>query len=100
MELLIPLLFFAIPVAIAILDKRARAGKAPGQPAAPPAFREKAETAHPRPAETALPKEGERAIIQRRTTAADDLPHKTGKTEIDKKKLILYSELLKPKFDE
>ena len=59
-----------------------------------------------RPAETVFkmqkddlpPVEGQRAIV-RRIQEVEEIDPRT-KLEIDKKKLILYSEILKPKFDD
>ena len=102
MEFLIPLLFFAIPVAAAILDKRAKT-RNPGRfpvrtttPPPPPAAKPQAE----RPmAHDALQEEGIRAI-KRQSATDKPAETETGKLEIDKKKLILYAEILTPKFDE
>ena len=164
MEWLIPLLMFAFPVAIALLDKRAKKRKGVTQvlsrPAFPPAqrFPETRASAPDRasdypaiPLEGAqgvkdskrsdwsaeggygfpdrLPKptdsshaakssntyvvsgdelpsrnqqeeEGQRAISKERRKATDTKKVNPGqKLEIDKKKLIIYSEILKPKFD-
>ncbi|MBR5723968.1 MAG: hypothetical protein IKX62_01165 [Bacteroidales bacterium] len=164
MEWLIPLLMFAFPVAIALLDKRAKKRKGVPQvqsrPIFPPAQRfpetrasapdrasdypaiplegaqgvkdskrsdwsaEGGTVSHGRlPDPTALTQatrvsqtyvvsgdelpsrnqqeeEGQRAISKERRKATETKKVNPGqKLEIDKKKLIIYSEILKPKFD-
>lgn len=102
MELLIPLLFFAIPVAIAILDRRARAGRS-AAPQAPAIPADKLQEAVRRAVEENVrPEEGIRAIHNRQQAepGSPPAPQEPHRQKIDKKKLILYSELLKPKFDE
>ncbi len=119
-EVLIPILMFLFPLVVSILDKRAKKRKGippvksapvgngipePDQPWTPvppvPPFQPAQESSEPeiivkevqpRPAT-----EGERAIMkhEEKKVAAEEKP----KLEIDKKKLILYSEILKPKFD-
>lgn len=117
---LIPILFFLLPLVISFLDKRAKKRKgippvkaAPIDPASPlPSASERMAPGKtglpgipkggavsserlPDPAENGT--EGERAIL-RNAEKKDDEGRKP-KLEIDKKKLILYSEILKPKFD-
>ena len=153
MEWLIPLLMFAFPVVIALLDKQAkkrknvppamsgsgaRSGKRPAaqdpsQPSgwAPPSygaeggygfpdrlpkpadtsqaatvsrtedvFRGKPPGRVPEAASTEKSEEGQRAIAKERRKGAEQKKvNPEQKLEIDKKKLILYSEILKPKFD-
>lgn len=119
-DVLIPILMFLFPLVVSILDKRAkkRKGVPPvkAEPLFPPAEdidqEERAEApgrASDYPAiplegaqeaqanETKPVTEGQRAVKRHIGTATqdDDKP----KLEIDKKKLILYSEILKPKFD-
>ena len=115
-DVLIPILMFAFPVVVALLDKRAkkRRGVPPVQsrPVFPPAanttaaevdrlpsrvqpVEQKMNTPAPEPVA-----EGQRAISRERhqevvTEEKDPEP----KLRIDKKNLILYSEILKPKFD-
>ncbi len=120
MEFLIPLLFFAIPVAAALLDKRAKDGKGQARPAdtvrsgsspAPerPLGRPFPSDSHPLTTEEAAPRpvaasqagqeeEGIR-MIKRQPRLSEETSRQARKLEIDKKKLILYSEILKPKFD-
>ena len=155
MEWLIPLLMFAFPVAIALLDKRAKKRKGVPQvqsrPIFPPAQRfpgtrasapdrasdypaiplegaqgvkdskrsdwsaEGGTVSHGRlpdptvltqatpsnkPAANNPSEEGQRAISKERRKATETKKVNPGqKLEIDKKKLIIYSEILKPKFD-
>ena len=147
MEWLIPLLMFAFPVAIALLDKRAKKRKGipqvlsrpvfppassgsgarpekrptlsdPSQPFgwAPPSYDAEGGTvSHGRlpdptvltqatpsnkPAANNPSEEGQRAISKERRKATETKKVNPGqKLEIDKKKLIIYSEILKPKFD-
>ena len=125
-DILIPILMFLFPLVVATLDKRAqqRKGIPPvkAEPVFPPA-EDQADRGfppedrnHPRfrkregsavedsgrgPAQQDVfreesPVEGERAIVREKK----DIGHsEKPKLEIDKKKLILYSEILKPKFD-
>ena len=156
MEWLIPLLMFAFPVAIALLDKRAKKRKGipqvlsrpvfppassgsgarpekrptlsdPSQPFgwAPPSSGAEGGTVSPGrlpdpaaltqatrvsqtsvisggelPSRNQQEEEGQRAISKERRKAAETKKVNPGqKLEIDKKKLIIYSEILKPKFD-
>ena len=124
-EVFIPILMFLFPLVVSILDKRAKKRKGippvksapvgneiPDRnqpwtpvPPVPPIQRTQgtpepeiiqpeiiAKEVQPRPAT-----EGERAIVkhEEKKVAVEEKP----KLEIDKKKLILYSEILKPKFD-
>ena len=108
MEVLIPLLMFLVPLVITILDKRAKAQKTAGSaqhgspaihtPATPLTDPESASDNVTLPLTEPHPEsEGQRAI--NRLEKTKDKPEEK-KLEIDKKKLILYSEILKPKFDE
>ena len=140
-EFLIPLLMFAFPVAVALLDKRAKkrkgVPKVQSRPVFPPAqgFPETRALAPDRVSDyPALPlegaqgvknstrsdwsaegataseedlrsrskqeEEGQRAISRKRRKEAEmkDV-NPEPKFEIDKKKLIIYSEILKPKYD-
>ena len=124
MEYLIPILMFLFPVVVAILDKRVKqrkkaASAAPRpqvppisfnpapQPVVRPAVRPAPQENVPResiPQEAPAPAfrpnlEGQRAIHREADHPAVSEPSPE-KLEIDKKKLILYSEILKPKFDE
>ena len=84
------------------------AAQGPSQPYgwAPPAYDAEGGTVPKgRPAETVfkaqeqiLPVEGQRAVTRRIQEVEEIDPRP--KLEIDKKKLILYSEILKPKFDD
>ena len=111
-EVLIPILFFALPVAISILDKRARKRKGVPSVQARPVIDPAAENpADFQPVGEVAPEnrshlptrpeapsdEGQRAIHRDEKKKAQEDGQK--KLEIDKKKLILYSEILKPKFD-
>ena len=139
-EFLIPLLMFAFPVVVALLDKRARQKRA-----APPSFpkptaREQVSRefspeaaggvapenrSHPRlrkregPADEVsgrgpaqqdvfggnpagsqeFGQEGIRAVHKNGPQEAPEPVQPADKLKIDKKKLIIYSEILKPKFD-
>ena len=127
-EVLIPILMFLFPLVAALLDKRARKRKGvppviarpvngpvpfpsgPEGPGARPVERPAAQddgntVPSGRPAETVfkaqeeiLPVEGQRAVTRRIQEVEEIDPRP--KLEIDKKKLILYSEILKPKFDD
>lgn len=122
MEVLITLLMFAFPIALAILDKRARRKKGRPQVKAYPVFPPEEpdddleEAPFAREEDVSAPvwqeqetpvtpvsgdaaEEGQRSLGGRSANAAPK-EEKHGKLEIDKKKLILYSEILKPKFDE
>ena len=120
-EVLIPILMFLFPLVVALLDKRAKKRKGiPPVKSAPvfpprPAERPAAQPAQPfdwtlptpsgRPTETVSktqeadlsPVEGQRAVVRHAERAEEQ--EAQPKLEIDKKKLILYSEILKPKFD-
>lgn len=102
-EVLIPILFFALPVVISLLDKRAKKQKGvPPVQARPVVFpaqddaRPYGEVVPTRP--EAPSDEGQRAIHreEKEKKVQEEGPQKL---EIDKKKLILYSEILKPKYD-
>ena len=132
-EVLIPILMFAFPVVIALLDKRAKQKRAASQPSRTrPAARELA-PGNVRPSRTpptdsvsgplplteprvatvsrgnsldsreqkddaSGPEEGVRAILRKKKeTKVEKQP--ADKLKIDPKKLILYSEILKTKFD-
>ena len=122
MEYLIPILMFLFPVVVAILDKRVKqrkkAASAAPRPQFPPISFNPAPRVQPAarpvvqenipldsvPQEAPVPTfrpnlEGQRAIHREadHTVVSEPAPQKL---EIDKKKLILYSEILKPKFDE
>ena len=116
-EVLIPILFFALPVVISLLDKRAKKQKGvppvqarpvvfPAQDDARPdgevvpenvraatVFQDDLPTRPEAPSD-----EGQRAIHreEKEKKVQEEGPQKL---EIDKKKLILYSEILKPKYD-
>ena len=123
MEYLIPILMFLFPVVVAILDKRVKQRKKAASAAPRPQFPPISFNPAPRPVVQPAPRpapqesiplesvpqetpapafrpnlEGQRAIHREEKHAvASELAPK--KLEIDKKKLILYSEILKPKFD-
>jgi len=113
-EVLIPILFFALPVVISLLDKRAKKQKgvppvqarpvvfppeeadgevAPENVRAATVFQDDLPTRPEAPSD-----EGQRAIHreEKEKKVQEEGPQKL---EIDKKKLILYSEILKPKYD-
>lgn len=122
-EVLIPILMFLFPLVAALLDKRARKRKgvppviarpvfpsasdvSASRPSERPAAQDDGNTVPKgRPAETVFkmqedlpPVEGQRAVTRRIQEVEEIDPRP--KLEIDKKKLILYSEILKPKFDD
>lgn len=103
-EVLIPILFFAIPVAASLLDKRAkkRKGIPPEDRNHPRSLKREGPGTESVEQVPALPEEavqeGQRAIVREKKPEKKDDPQPK-KLEIDKKKLILYSEILKPKFD-
>ena len=105
----IPILLFVVPVLISVLDARRK--KAAGQKqvvSQPLAFPEEqapepvAGTTVRRgvrePSFSGAGVEGERAV--RKRTAFVGEPDVEHRRSVDPKKLILYSELMKPKFDE
>ena len=145
-EFLIPLLMFAFPVVVALLDKRARQKRAASptpKPSthrpSPISFEELAREFSPEAAGGAAPENRSHPRLRKREGPADEVSgrgpaqqdvfggnsagspeygqegiravHKNGpqeapepvqpadKLKIDKKKLIIYSEILKPKFD-
>ena len=147
-EFLIPLLMFAFPVVVALLDKRARQKRAASPPPKPSMHRPSPisfeefsrefspeaaggvapeNRSHPRlrkregpadevsgrgpaqqdvfggnPAgspESEYGQEGIRAVHKNRPQEAPEPVQPADKLKIDKKKLIIYSEILKPKFD-
>ena len=134
-EILIPILMFAFPVVVALLDKRAKQKRTASQPKSRPVFpsvsgqqvsRELApenvrrrrtpptdEVSGPLPLtkprvatvfqgnsrDTLQSEEGVRAIHRETVEKAPETTQPTDKLKIDKKKLIIYSEILKPKFD-
>ena len=145
-EFLIPLLMFAFPVVVALLDKRARQKRAASPPPKPSmhrpspiSFEEFAlefslegaggvapeNRSHPRlrkregPADEVsgrgpaqqdvfggnpagspeFGQEGIRAVHKNGPQEAPEPVEPADKLKIDKKKLIIYSEILKPKFD-
>jgi len=139
-EFLIPLLMFAFPVVIALLDKRARQKRAASPSFPKPTAREQVSRefapeaaggvapenrSHPRlrkregPADEVsgrgpaqqdvfggnpagsqeFGQEGIRAVHKNGPQEAPEPVQPADKLKIDKKKLIIYSEILKPKFD-
>ena len=109
-DVLIPILMFAFPVAVAVLDKRVKKRRAEQQrsrPVFPPAneipgqARNDRWGEHPdRPLAEDSTVEGQRAISrERHKEVAPETKDPEPKLRIDKKNLILYSEILKPKFD-
>ena len=143
-EFLIPLLMFAFPVVVALLDKRARQKRAaspsfPQPNAREQVSRELAREFSPEAAGGVAPENRSHPRLRKREGPADEVSgrgpaqqdvfggnpagsqefgqegiravHKNGpqeapepvqpadKLKIDKKKLIIYSEILKPKFD-
>ena len=121
MEFLIPLLFFAIPLAAALLDKRAKERRGAGTPSrsrpapVPPqrgasarqvspharlSVRQSERQTVPGTAPEQPLEEGIRAIQRKDRPTENTAEQGRRSVEIDKKKLILYSEILKPKFDE
>ena len=119
MEYLIPILMFLFPVVVAILDKRAKQRKKAASAAPRPQFPPISFNPAPQPVVRPAPQEnvpresipqeapapvfrpnleGQRAIHREadHVEAGQPAPKKL---EIDKKKLILYSEILKPKYD-
>lgn len=123
-EILIPILMFLFPIAISLIDKRVKKRKGIPQvqtrPVAgaprwevPGQVREQAPATGPDPGQTVFPtaavpepprqagepdEEGTRAIRRESKIRTETVEEKK-KLDIDKKKLILYSEILKPKFD-
>ena len=104
-EVLIPILFFALPVVISLLDKRAKKQKGvppvQARPVVDPAAENPADFRGDLPDRNqpeAPSDEGQRAIHreEKEKKVQEEGPQKL---EIDKKKLILYSEILKPKSD-
>ena len=119
-DFLIPILFFAFPVAVAILDKRIkkRRQESSAQPRPPFPSANRPWSPYPPAANTTATEEilrqaqddssrndertneGQRAIArERHQEVAADKKDPEPKLRIDKKNLILYSEILKPKFD-
>ena len=117
-EFLIPLLMFAFPVVVALLDKRAkqkRAASPPPKPSmhrpSPISFEEFSREFSPEAAGGVAPEnrnpagsqefgqEGIRAVHKNGPQEAPKPVQPADKLKIDKKKLIIYSEILKPKFD-
>ena len=145
-EFLIPLLMFAFPVVVALLDKRARQKRAASPTpkpsthrSSPISFEEFAREFSPEGAGGVAPENRSHPRLRKREGPADEVSgrgpaqqdvfggnpagsqefgqegiravHKNGpqeapepvqpadKLKIDKKKLIIYSEILKPKFD-
>ena len=108
MEILIPILMFLIPVAAAILDKKNRKNKARPEVLAEPIFFPEIEKKELRErpqvqgrASAAKPKAPVReknvALNKEAAPATETVEERM---DIDPKKLIIYSEILKPKFDE
>ena len=107
-EFLIPLLMFAFPVVVALLDKRARQKRAASptpKPSthrpSPISFEEFAREFSPEAAggSQEFGQEGIRAVHKNGPQEAPEPVQPADKLKIDKKKLIIYSEILKPKFD-
>lgn len=113
-EFLIPLLMFAFPVVVALLDKRARQKRAaspsfPKPTAREQVSRELAREFSPEAAGGVAPEnrsqeseygqEGVRAVHKNAPQDAPEPVQPADKLKIDKKKLIIYSEILKPRFD-
>ena len=117
-EFLIPLLMFAFPVVVALLDKRARQKRAAspsfpkptaGEQVSREFAREFAREFSPegaggvapenRSQESGYGQEGVRAVHKNGPQEAPEPVQPADKLKIDKKKLIIYSEILKPKFD-
>ena len=107
-DVLIPILMFAFPVAVAVLDKRAKKRREN----TPPSYDAEGGTVSsgrlPQPTELQRAEEnnsvssveGQRAISrERHREAVTEEKDPEPKLRIDKKNLILYSEILKPKFD-
>lgn len=108
-EILIPLLMFAFPVIVSLLDKRAkqkRAATPQPKPTFPPISRQpvsrepivQKQVAHEPVPDNASKEEGVRAIHRKEEEKKVET-QPADKLKIDKKKLIIYSEILKPKFD-
>lgn len=120
MELIIPILMFAIPVIIAVLDNKKRKNAGKPQVFSEPLFPEaplpeekdlmgdntqRQVRIKPAPAPSARPKPAQKVahkpVIQpKQKPAARIETEEENSIEIDPKKLIIYSEILKPKFDE
>ncbi len=108
MEFVIFLLMVSFPLLVAVIDRQYKKRKGVPQVKAHPLFPgDEAEEAGPEPKHrpVSMREEGERAIVRPKQPVAarqpESAPAKTEeKLEIDKKKLILYSEILKPKFDD
>lgn len=112
-DILIPILMFCVPLLAAVVDARKKALKklqaeaeeieeaeafqAEGVSSSEPPLRKG--TAMPIPAHT---EEGTHSIEkrQRASKIEEKKSNMLSKENIDKKKLVLYSEIMKPKFDE
>lgn len=108
MEILIPILMFAIPIAAAILDsKNRKKNSGPEVLAEPIIFPEieaedgpkESNEARLKPQVTKLkPQKPAQKTVAKKFTPVPETEEESMK--IDPKKLIIYSEILKPKFDE
>jgi len=111
MEFLIFLTMMAFPLFVALLDKQVKKHKGEPQVKAHPLFPSAEEDTQEAPADPG-PRpdnapEGQRAITRTKrespavpTESALQTNDPEPKLRIDKKNLILYSEILKPKFDD
>ena len=120
MELIIPILMFAIPVLIAVMDNKKRKNTGKPQVFSEPLFPEaplpseekmmgdniqRQVRIKPAPAPAPRPRPTQKAahkpVIQPKQKPAARIEiEEENSIEIDPKKLIIYSEILKPKFDE
>lgn len=107
MEYVLPLILFAIPVVAAVLDSKVRKKAGEKQVKAAPidwTSLDKTAEAQDLEAQDAAPtpsEEGQRTITENREVAVDKPVEAAAEKsfKIDRRKLIIYSEILKPKFD-
>lgn len=112
-SIIVGLAFVLIPAVLQVIDKKSRAGKAPQKPAGQaPVNPAKVKTQVKKPAAAVVPgapASGGRPLrdalcsIDHNTESVfrdDKAKDAAAKERIDKRRLIVYSELMKPKFDE
>ena len=114
MEYVLPILIFLFVVVISFLDTMSKKRKGAPQVQSRPFLEDlsileeedgeaPAEAAEPREEQPRAPQvaaEGERAIRKAPEKEEPETENPEPKLRIDKKNLILYSEILKPKFDD
>ena len=110
---MIPVVMFLLPLVAAVIDKKIKGQKKPGQVTAAPLTWPTEDADEEDDPEDALSvpsarrnpvfAEGERTIVRKAAILMEDPePQKRSSVSLtadEKKKLILYSEILKPKFD-